>query len=328
MPTRLPLTERLRRRAVRMATENIGLKLLSLCFAVSIWAWVQSERVVELRARVVVQYKDPVELVPVEELRKSLVVTLSGPQGLVRTVQRSVLTVPVDLSEAQEGPVSIDFTERTIMGLPPGLEVLQVSPPAMDIQLDRRMTRTVRVKPAVIGEPTEGWQRAGTTVEPDQLEISGPSSLVRNIAEVSTDIVDVSGARDTRAVDVTLAIKERMVLPVDATPVKVTVTIEPILSTRTFTEVPVLSRLPGWLATPDTVRVTLGGPVRVLSEVKPEKIHLLVRAPSESPAPERFTVTWDAEADDNTVEVVHQGPTDLIEVVRVEPPRITLESTK
>ena len=36
---------------VRLATENLGLKLMSLCLSIATWAWLQSEQVVERRAR-------------------------------------------------------------------------------------------------------------------------------------------------------------------------------------------------------------------------------------------------------------------------------------
>ena len=100
MADRRKLVAAARKRIRDGFTRDVGTKLLALVFALAIWAWVQTERVVDRRVRVRVDYNWDEELVAVDEVRGSLVVTVSGPQGLVRTLDRKSLRVPIDMPVA------------------------------------------------------------------------------------------------------------------------------------------------------------------------------------------------------------------------------------
>ena len=305
-------------------TRDLALKLLALLFAVGAWTWVQTERVVEQRVRVRVDYRWPEGLVQVEEPRTSLVATVRGPQGLVRRLDRTRLVLPVDLSDAQEGPVSIDFTERSIQGLPTGIAVVQLSPPAIDLTLDRAMTRTVQVRPAVIGEPAENWRLVSVSVEPDTVEIGGPQSLVRSIAEVSTDIVNIDGLRHDLDKVVPLAIGQRTVRPVGNPEIHVRVDVEPVVAVRTFEEVPVMPRAPGWTASVPTVTVVLSGPAEVVDKMDPERVHVVLHLPRGADGRRPVTLRFDPKADPNPIEVVHPGPAEAVVVRSVSPDHLVL----
>ena len=136
----------------RAFSHNLMFKTLGFIFAVFIWAWVQTEQVVDTRSRAGVVYVWPDELVRVQDVPKTLVVTLRGPQGLVRNLEPGHLIYKVDLSDAELGQTSVDFSAKILSGLPDGVSVVQISPPAVDVDLDRRLEREVRVKEMVIGD--------------------------------------------------------------------------------------------------------------------------------------------------------------------------------
>ena len=143
-----------------MLTNELPFKVLSLLFAVLLWSWVQTQQIVAQRTRAQVKWTFPNELTWVEPVPKTLVVTVRGPQGLVRNVKKRTLRYDVDLSEAEVGPINVDFSSRSLKGVPEGVSVVQISPPGVDIDLDRKMERVVRIKPAVIGEVAIGYRLA------------------------------------------------------------------------------------------------------------------------------------------------------------------------
>ncbi|MGB0638632.1 MAG: hypothetical protein ACPGTU_04835, partial [Myxococcota bacterium] len=69
-------------------TRELPFKILSLVFALMIWAWVQTEQIVSQRTRALVNWTWPEDTTSVDSLPKTLVVTVKGPQGLVRTVKK------------------------------------------------------------------------------------------------------------------------------------------------------------------------------------------------------------------------------------------------
>lgn len=308
---------------VRAATENVGMKLMSFALAVFIWAWLQSEQVVEQRARVRVQYAWPEGLVQVDEVPRTVSLTVSGPQGRVRALKRSQLTMSVDLSGAKQGPTAIDFTDRAVAGLPENITISNITPPSVDVQLDARIRRTVRVRPAVIGEPAEGWTLGAVSVEPESVELVGPESVLADLGEISTELVNISNKQIAQEVSVPVALPKKSVQVSDGTPVTVRVAIDPVLTDRTFTNVAVLEPT-GWSVDPKAVRfVTLEGPVGELAALREDRIDVVVRADSTAGRTEHM-VRWRRNDPSPVVEVFHSGKSDQIRVVELSPDRFTL----
>ena len=139
-------------------------------------------------------------------------------------------------------------------GLPDSLKITQITPPMTEVELDAKIKRTVRVRPAVIGEPAEGWARGSITIHPESVEIEGPESVLRDMSEVSTDIVNISGRTRVPVVaDVAVKPPSFNLNPTTDAPVSVRVTVDALLDNRTFTDVPVIVDS-GWTANPPVAK--------------------------------------------------------------------------
>ena len=84
---------------------------------------------------------------------------------------------------------------------PFGVEVTQVLPATLGIDLERSTRRTVPVKPALDGEPAPGYVVGRVSSEPATVDIVGPETRVKQITDATTEPVSVTGAR-TRVRDV------------------------------------------------------------------------------------------------------------------------------
>ena len=318
------LFDRARLRLQAMLTNELPFKVLSLLFAVLLWSWVQTQQIVAQRTRAQVKWTFPEELTWVDPVPKTLVVTVRGPQGLVRNVKKRTLRYDVDLNEAEAGPVNVDFSSRSLKGVPEGVEVVQISPPGVDIDLDRKMERVVRIKPAVIGEVASGYRLAGIEVEPKTTNIVGPRSVVRNIAEAATDVIDVTNLKATKVFELPVTPKSRAVQSTLKTPVAITVRVEPIIAEKTFSEVPIMSRTDGWNPNPSSAMVILSGPASDMRELTADRISVQAHMPGVAPVGKPLTVTFDPKSTEPGLEVVHQGPKEVT-VVNIEPKEVRLE---
>lgn len=329
MPDSSPQLTRIRAWFAGALTENIGLKALSLFAAVGLWAVLQRDQEVMERARARVVYSFPEDLVLANDIVNSAMINVRGPQAVVRTLDSRELLINVDLTEAQEGTTSVDFTDRPVRGLPSGVQVVQVAPVGTQVELDQALSRQVVVRPAVIGNVATGYRRTAIRVEPPVIEISGPQGLVRNIAEVSTDVIDINNLDETRSFEVPLAIERRPVRPTSPSPVTITVEVEPILRERTFTQVNVVQRAEGWSAEPEEARVVLSGPEAILKSIPPSAVSVLLHLPVPTEVGRPVSLGWRpneeeyADADGGVQVVLPSGLRD-VSVVNVLPPTFAL----
>lgn len=320
-------SERLRGWVHRSFTHELPFKILSIVFALLIWAWVQTQQIVTQRTRADVRWSIPADSAWLDPVPKTLVVTIKGPQGLVRNVRERALRYDVDLGDAEMGKRSVDFIARAIKGMPEGVEVVQISPPAIDAELDHRMERTVRVVPATIGDVGEGYRLEGITLSPNTVRIEGPRSLVRGIAEISTDVIDVTGKVQNETINLSLASKWRTVRAVEKTSLTADVQIKPIIAQKTFNDVPVMSRADGWQPKPAVALVTLSGPAAIIRELTADRLSVQAHLPTPAPVGRPIEVSFSPNAPTSGLEVVHQGGSD-VEVIGVDPNIVTLERAR
>ncbi len=132
-------------------------------------------------------------LVVVGEVPAQVTVRLRAPQSLWErlAIETGLVRAYVDLSAAELGeqlaPVELDI------GLTP-VQVLQVLPAEIPITVERRLSAEWAVGVEVTGEPALGYLREFLTSETSVVTLSGPETLMNEVARVVA-LLDISGAR-------------------------------------------------------------------------------------------------------------------------------------
>lgn len=304
-------------------TDNLVYKALAILFAVALWAWVQSELVVEERARVRVDWRLPEGLVLAEAPLEQATVTLQGAQAFVRAARQKELQIRVDLTKAKAGEVNLDLASLPIAGLPDRVRVVGTAPATLQVRLEQMLRRRVSVAPATEGEVRSGYRVRSVRVDPDTAELSGAASVLRGLAEVSTDEVDISGLRETTAFEVGLDLQSRRLSMARAQAFTVTVEVEATEVERTFAAVPVLVRSEAWTSPVRTVAVTLTGPPERVQGLGEDELSVVVVVPDDFAGP-----TGEARRGGRTglrFEVIHTGGNG-VEVTGTEPATIPVEA--
>ena len=125
---------------------------------------------------------------------------------------------------------------------PFGVQVTQVAPATVALDLEPSGRRTVPVVPAVEGEPAPGYVVGKVSSDPATVEVVGPESRLRQLTEAMTESVSVAGATAPVREDVTVGVPDlalRLSVPRRA---RVTVDVMPAPTERTLREVPVRAR--------------------------------------------------------------------------------------
>jgi YbbR domain-containing protein len=78
--------------------------------------------------------------------------------------------------------------------LPRGARIVSRSPSRIGLTFDRRIAKTLKVRPDFEGTPADGYRIDSVAVDPPRVRIEGARSEVLRLAEVATETIDVSGA--------------------------------------------------------------------------------------------------------------------------------------
>jgi YbbR domain-containing protein len=210
----------------RMFVENFGVKLISLLLAAGLWFVVARDPIAEIETRVPIEFRNLPENLEIDSASFTQAqVRLRGPERLIHRLQPGDVRTQVDLASVRPGERTFDLTSRQVH-TPQDLEVVQIIPSQFQLSFDVRATRTVEVRPRVIGSFATGMRVSQVVADPASILISGPRRRVEAVEAATTDPVDVTGAM-TRAGFVTQAyVTDPLVQVVHPTPIRVTVIME------------------------------------------------------------------------------------------------------
>ena len=93
-------------------------------------------------------------------------------------------------------------------------------PGTVPLEFERSGKRVLAIVPAVEGDPAPGFVVGGVSSEPSTVEVVGPQSRLRQLANATTEPVSVAGSRERIRDQVTVGVSDssvRLTQPVAAT---------------------------------------------------------------------------------------------------------------
>jgi YbbR domain-containing protein len=221
---------------------HLGLKIVALTMATLLWLTVAGEHVVERIIRIPVEFRNiPAELEVVGDPPDTVDVRLRGSSTFISGLNAGEVVAVLDLEKARPGSRLFHIRNEDVRA-PFGVEVAQVVPATVGIELEKSARREVPVVAQVEGEPAPGFVVGPIAAKPATVEIVGPESRVKKVGQAITEPIDIEGARgDIRDV-VTVGLTDaalRLVQPQSAT---VVVGVLPAPVERELVGVPVRAR--------------------------------------------------------------------------------------
>jgi YbbR domain-containing protein len=176
-------------------TKDWPLKLVSLILALVLWLLlIPSEKMSSEKSLTIpLETRNlPNGLEIVERPDATVDVTLRAPSRVLSQIGPSELVASLDLTRAtvlqQEYPL-----HRSMIAVPPGVEVEKISPSKLTIRLERTARAPIEVHPTLRGRPAQGFRVARTEIEPSSVTVQGPESFVKAAEAATTAPIDVSG---------------------------------------------------------------------------------------------------------------------------------------
>lgn len=204
--------------------------------------------------------------------------TVSGAASIVNRVAEAQARLNVDASGIDINR-TVDLLPVDAAGEP--LTPVDVAPGTVRVRLaifTNRQTRSLPIRPVVVGSPAVGFEVAAVSVEPLVVSIEGDADNIAPLEFADTAPVTITGASSTIAVDSPLQLPDGVQAPGVAT-VHVVVTLRPVTATRTFEAGLVLFGPRAdrtYALSTDRVLVTIGGPVADLDRLSGSTLVLTV----------------------------------------------------
>ncbi len=159
--------------------------LWSVLIAVVLWFQVHGQGEGSLTMEVALQLQGlPQNMVVVNDLPDTVHVTVSGLQARLKTLSPQDIYVPFDASGLTMPGVVERVVKSGDIRLPSGIEIEKVQPDRIELQVDRIVTRSIGVFPRL--ELPEGWHAEHVSVEPPEVQLSGPEVWLDSLTEVET----------------------------------------------------------------------------------------------------------------------------------------------
>jgi YbbR domain-containing protein len=173
---------------------NLGYKVLAIVIALFLWLVARGSSSVERGFDIpVVLQGVPDDLVVVNQGADVVNVRLLGTRSALRNFNPERLEYPLEISEAKAGQADFEV-DLSRFDLPRGARVVSRSPSRIELSLERRIGKTVKVKPDLEGQPAEGFRVAEIAIDPPRVRIAGARSEVLRLSEVATETIDIAGA--------------------------------------------------------------------------------------------------------------------------------------
>lgn len=186
--------------------KNIGLKILSVLFAVFLWWLVVNidDPIGTKKYTVDVLVTNP-EIITnagksyqIIDDTKNVTVTVKARRKVLDEIKKSYIVATADLREMQDSSVPIRVT---VTGFEGEYEDVAANPRNIQVKVENTQKKTFPITTVAIGSPRDGYVVGSMTASPKTVDISGPESSVAKISKVvaKVDVSEMSADSTTQA---------------------------------------------------------------------------------------------------------------------------------
>lgn len=284
-----PVVAQRRNRYWERLKSNLPQKMIALICALMLFIVVTSDRTMIVNfEQIPISLTIPEGYVLMdEEANPTVNVKLSGRTSSLRGMTRDDLGTITVTPPARSGNIQVTL-QSTMLSLPDGVQIEKFQPEFLDVNLEPLETRTVAVTTdhAFTGELLPGYRLGEVRIDPPEVKIMGPKSVVSNTSQLYIEPIDLTGKASTFEIN-RWVILNRNGLKAESESVRVTVNIVSQSKQHVILGVPIVPVNISQPHTfkPATIDLTLIGDESSLSKVDNANLFILFDASQDSKAP-------------------------------------------
>ncbi len=204
--------------------------LLAILIALVLWGMAHGSSSIERGFDIPVVIHDLPERLVVTDLSADVVnIRVLGSRAALRDIDPSQLEYELPVGDAKPGIAVFEVDLTPVEGrLPRNVRIVSRSPASLEVKLEGRGRKSVKVRPDVEGEPVAGFVLTSVEVIPPRVWLQGARSDVLRLSEVVTETIDVNGLDRPTEREVKLSLGAGRVWKEESAPVKVKLQIDPV----------------------------------------------------------------------------------------------------
>jgi YbbR domain-containing protein len=192
----------------QMFTHNLGLKFVSLLLAFTVWRVITSQDIAELGFTVPLELRNiPTGVEVVGDVVNSISVRVRTSSKLIKQLTVADMYASLDLDRASLGEHTYPLTSNN-MQVPVGVEIVRVVPAHVKLRLEKTLSKNVPVKIRMQGALPDGRVFSQLSSNPSEIRVEGPESHIKDLLQVLTDIIDLSGVSTDKPFPVNLSVED------------------------------------------------------------------------------------------------------------------------
>lgn len=129
---------------------------------------------------------------------QSVQVSVMADRGVFKSLTADSFSASVDLAGLKEGTYELDVRVSTNI---PEVQITKIEPAKVFVNIEKVIVKSVSLTPKVEGDAADGMVLGQITLEPDTVQIKGPSSYVETISEANA-IIKLNGESESFERDV------------------------------------------------------------------------------------------------------------------------------
>lgn len=194
---------------LRWLTTNLRTLFLAFVLALAVWVTAVTasnpDETNPLPAPVPIEYiGQDASLLQTGSVPRSVEVSLRAPKSVWEQILADPASVRaiVDMTGLGSGTHTVEVVLQ-VSAQP--VRIISVSPRTVELVLEPLASRTLPVSLVIAGQPALGYQAGEAVLTPGEVTISGPESLVKQVAVIRADL-DLTNARENVETSLPLAI--------------------------------------------------------------------------------------------------------------------------
>jgi YbbR domain-containing protein len=179
--------------------ENTGLKVLALLITGVLWLSVASRPVSRVTLRdVPIEFRNWKEKSLTVSKADALVaqVLVEGPRDAIDTLRSGEVTVVADMTDVEAG-VRVIRLKLDANRLPANVISRDIEPRSIGVTVERVIEKEVPVIPNFEGQLPPGYEIIRWGITPERVRVSGAESQIRDVTELSTETVVLTGKTES-----------------------------------------------------------------------------------------------------------------------------------
>lgn len=225
------------------------------------------------------------------DVHKKVTVEVRGTPEMLKRMRPEDVEAKIDVSKLKPGPQMYDISKENVR-LPSSVELVKVMPGVLHFTIDKKIKRSVPLHPKFQGRVADGYQILKWSIDPPDVVLQGPASILRRTERVDTQPVQLDSQDQSFQASVVPTLSDPDIEVLNPEPHTLRVQIGEKRMQRVITPVPIqvsgANRRYNVSVTPTSIKVMVDGPESVVKRLTPSDIQAEVDVQGLTPSSQSY----------------------------------------